>query len=218
MDNLNFDRESHQDEWLPLISDYVDEIVLPAATKARLEQHLADCSQCSADLEGLKQMVAALQSLPILAVPRSFTITPAQARLLKPRPVYRFAQFAAAMAAAFLLFTLSLDLLGVFSVTPPPSQATTSVEQTPIQDLVGTLPPPNKTTGAVGGFGGVAGTPATIIPDPTAVPTVKPNGLAEASTTPIAIRYVEFGLLAMAILFASFALAVRPRAPDLLKA
>lgn len=210
--------DSHRDLWLPLISDYIDG-ALPEASRDRLEMHLAECEACAADLEGLQQTVGLLQRLPEIPAPRSFTLTPAQARRLKPTPFYRVALTAAALAAAFLVFAFVLDLAGVFVAAPPPviSVAVVPPTATPTLEGVGTLEGgvtrPNG--GSNIGLSADITATATAQPAPTPTPVVaNPTKAGTIDNIP-AIRWVEIGLVVALVLFAVFAFALRPRAPGL---
>lgn len=57
---------------------------LPASRAARLEKHLAACTACTAELEGLRAVRAAMRQLPEATAPRSFAITPEMARDARP--------------------------------------------------------------------------------------------------------------------------------------
>ena len=50
-------------EVLDLLTDYL-ESALPTPIRARLEQHLAECDHCAADLDQLRATIDALGSLP----------------------------------------------------------------------------------------------------------------------------------------------------------
>lgn len=217
-ENQEPNSDTHRDLWLPLISDYIDGI-LPEASRNRLELHLAECATCPSDLEGLQQTVGLLQRLPEIPAPRSFTLTPAQARRLKPAPFYRVALTAAALAAAFLVFAFVLDLAGVFvSPAPPvPSVAVVPPTATPTLEGVGTLEGgvtrPNG--GSNSGLSADITATATAQPAPTPTP-VATNATKAGSIDNIpAIRWVEIGLIVGLVLFTVFAFALRPRAPGL---
>jgi hypothetical protein len=213
--------EAHRDQWLPLILDYQDG-TLEGSEQQQLKQHLAECSACTADLEGMRQTVTILQRLPEKPAPRSFTLSPLQARRLKPSPVYRFSQFAAAIAAAFLIFAFALDLAGTFTPPAPASPvAVVTADPTATLEPIGTLAAaagkPNS--GSLGGLGGVQVTAANTQPaNPTAIPaaTSKPGPVVNLGTSPD-IRLVELALLAATILFSAFAFMARPRGPGRLK-
>lgn len=91
---------------------------LDARQRARIERHLAECSACRAELAELRQTVSLLKQLPLLPVPRNFTL-PASAQAQRRSFVRWNAAFGAlrgatvAVALALFLFA-SGDLL--FSV------------------------------------------------------------------------------------------------------
>lgn len=213
--------EAHRDQWLPLILDYQDG-TLQGSELDNLRQHLEGCGICKADLEGMRQSVILLQRLPELTVPRSFTINPVQARRLKPSPVYRFSQFAAAMAAAFLIFAFALDLSGAFTPqVAPPSVAAVTADPTATLEPVGTLASSagKPGSGSNTGLGGAPVTfPSTQVADPTATPAANTQATSASNqgTSP-ELRLIEWALLVATILFTAFALMSRPRAPGRLR-
>lgn len=211
-----FADETHRDFWLPLLSDYIDGTLLVEAT-ARLKVHLGECAQCSADLEGLQQTVNLLNRLPELSVPRSFALTPAQVRRLKPSPFYRVSQWGAAIAATFLVFAFVLDFAGTFKTQEVTlSVAISTTAPAPTLPALGTLPPSETKdgSGSVVGAGGVAVSPnSTAVPDPTAVPVQTPVIKIASKSGLEPINIVQIVLVIALVLFATFAFALRPRSP-----
>lgn len=215
--------EAHRDQWLPLLLDLQDG-TLGAAERANLDKHLKECGMCQADLEGMRQTVTLLHRLPEQPAPRSFAISPLQARRLKPSRLYRFSEFAAAIAAALLIFAFAFDLSGVFTPAAPPKPvAVATADPTATLEPVGTLAVSgdNGTAGAVQGLSVANPTAsaqtaqATAIPQPTA---------GTASTAPATtrssgpdFRLIEIALAVATILFTVFAVVSRPRAPGRLK-
>jgi hypothetical protein len=207
--------DNHRDLWMPLISDYIDGALAETAS-VRLQAHLSECPTCTADLEGLQQTQSLLRRLPEIPAPRSFTLTPAQAQRLRPSRIYRVAQFATAMAAAFLLFAFAFDLTGLFagSANPNNSVALNSATPTPTLDSVGSLG--GSVTRPNGGS--VVGLTTDITPTSAPAPTPGPAVAANQSqgtfieALPL-VRWVEIGLLLVVIMMAAFAFALRPRAP-----
>lgn len=215
------ENETHRDQWLPLILDYQDG-TLEGSELDNLKQHLEGCGVCKADLEGMRQGVSLLQRLPEIPAPRSFTLSPVTARRLKPAPVYRFAQFAAAMAAAFLIFAFALDLSGAFTPpAPAPVVAVATADPTATLEPVGTLA--SSTGNGTSGSNG-----ALSAPNPTASGTqsASPTATAPANTqnsaaaSPAArpdFRLIEVILLVATVLLTAFVFALRPRLPGRLK-
>jgi anti-sigma factor RsiW len=85
---------------------------LPASERREMEQHLAACSECVAELDGLRLTTAALRSLPDREIPQRIAFI--SDKVFEPSPVARFfrsfaspwAGFAStAVMAAVLLFT-----------------------------------------------------------------------------------------------------------------
>jgi hypothetical protein len=93
------------------LSGYLDG-ELPPARSRRVEEHLRDCPACRSHLEELRALKQTLGSLPEAAPPRSFVLTPEQARQpVRLRPAYAAVRIYpalrnAAAAAAVLFFAL----------------------------------------------------------------------------------------------------------------
>ncbi len=88
-----------------------------------LEAHLAGCERCRTELDDLLSLRSALSSLPQVAAPRSFTLTPAMAER-EPRPVTSRAapsfvamRVAGAGFAAVLAVVVMLDAGGIVDDT-----------------------------------------------------------------------------------------------------
>jgi anti-sigma factor RsiW len=72
------------DEWTDRISEYLDES-LDAASRTALEAHLATCADCSAELDGLRAVIAQAARLPEL--PPTRDLWPSiEARLARRQP------------------------------------------------------------------------------------------------------------------------------------
>lgn len=214
------ENEAHRDQWLSLILDY-QEGSLEGPEQDQLKHHLTECSACTADLEGMCQTVSLLHRLPEAPVPQSFTLSPFQARRLKPSPVYRFSQFAAAIAAAFLIFAFALDLAGTFTPAAPPVRvAVATADPTATLEPVGTLAA--STGKANGGSNNALSAPnptsSAQAANPTAIPAATPNPNPEVvpGSNPD-LRLIEWSLLVATLLFSVFAIMSRPRAPGRLK-
>lgn len=212
---LNRNKESdHLSEWLPLLSEHLDNR-LDEAADTHLTRHLAECRDCRLELAALRRTVRVLNALPEVKAPRSFTLTPAQAQRLRPRPLYRASQFAAAIAAAFLLMISALDLSGAFSQTVViPVAATVPTVAVPEVGTAAARPCP--TNGLNCAFSnGQVGQVVTATPDPTT-----PAAIQTAATKKVdseAVRVIELMLVLVVVALAVFAFALRPRAPTRLK-
>lgn len=212
-ENEEFD--SHREEWLALLSDYIGGI-MPVERRDKVKAHLEECQKCAADLEGMRQAVQMLNRLPEVTPPRSFALTPLQARRLKPSPYYRATQVVAAIAAVFLLFAFALDFAGTFKAAEePPVSAAQTAEPTATLPPVGTLNPSGDSASA-GPNQGLAITVApftTSAANPTAIPlNTQPPAPAAESGLPV-IRLVQIGLALTTVLLLALAFALRPRAP-----
>ncbi|HSD83020.1 MAG TPA: zf-HC2 domain-containing protein [Anaerolineae bacterium] len=89
-----------------LMSAYLDKR-LSAEEKNFFERHIASCTDCRAQLESTRSMVAALKALPLVRAPRSFVLPREMAKqpkrsFLTLYPALRLATVIAAMAFAIL--------------------------------------------------------------------------------------------------------------------
>lgn len=206
--------QEHRETWNALLSEYINKR-LPPVQRFNVERHLEECPECREELNGLYQTVQALQALPKIKPPRSFEITARQARSLRPRPLYRAAQFAAAVAAVFLLLSCILNFsaeleqqnLRVEGVVSPTLEV----------PVVGTRAPgtPCPSNGQVCTFGGLGANLNPVLPDsptPVAVPPRSLNNFGRAS-----FQFVQVGLLVLVVLTSTLAFALRPRAPNRVK-
>ncbi len=96
------------------LSAYIDG-ELDASAAERLERHLAECGRCGQEMEQLRATVAALQELPAVEPPRSFTLSPERVAAPRPpmpvaSPLAFGARIAAAGVAAALAVVLVVDL------------------------------------------------------------------------------------------------------------
>ena len=210
------DEDRHQAEWLPWLSLYLDNR-LSAVSQPKLEGHLSECAACQEELVALRQTVQALQAIPALKIPRSFTISAAQARTLRPRPLYRAAQFAAAAAAAFLIISFGLDFGGFFADTAiAPVQAV--VSQTEETTLVGTRPPaPTCPNNGLACAQSAALTPQAIATPEPVTPVATPLAVITKVSNFEGIRLVELALVGLTLAAGACAFALRPRAPNRLR-
>jgi len=98
------------------LSEYLDG-VLNLSEGAHVDAHLADCTECRAELAELRYVVSMTQALPTMRAPRSFTLSPEVAA--RARPQWRFGWLYAtlrsftAMAAVLLVVICSADFLAV---------------------------------------------------------------------------------------------------------
>ncbi len=84
---------------------------LDASAAERLERHLAECGRCRQEMEQLRATVAALQELPAVEPPRSFTLSPERVAPRPPMPVASPLAFGARIAAAGVAATLAVVLV-----------------------------------------------------------------------------------------------------------
>ena len=92
------------------LSAYIDGELDASATE-RLESHLAECGRCRQEMEQLRATIAALQGLPAVEPPRSFTLSPERAALRPRMPVTSPLAFGARMAAAGVAAALAVVLV-----------------------------------------------------------------------------------------------------------
>jgi hypothetical protein len=92
------------------LSAYIDG-ELDASAAERLERHLAECGRCRQEMEQLRATVAALQELPAVEPPRSFTLSPERVAPRPPMPVASPLAFGARIAAAGVAAALAVVLI-----------------------------------------------------------------------------------------------------------
>jgi anti-sigma factor RsiW len=91
------------------LSAYLDGQV-SAEERRRIEAHLAACRECADELRQLQQVTYLLRSCPPVRPPRSFTLTPEQVALRRPRPFFvSLAPYATAIAAVLLALVVFAD-------------------------------------------------------------------------------------------------------------
>ena len=99
---------------IEMLSIYIDG-ELPPDDRARIEEHLAECADCTWELETLRQTVNLMGQLPKVPVPRAFTIYEAQlpkrVGLFQAKWAYTYLKGATALAAALLILVLAGDAL-----------------------------------------------------------------------------------------------------------
>lgn len=100
-----------------MLSVYIDG-ELPSRDRAKVEEHLAECDDCTWELETLRQTVDLVGGLPKVPVPRAFTIheapRPRRVGLFQARWAYTYLKGATALAAALLILVLAGDALFQF--------------------------------------------------------------------------------------------------------
>jgi hypothetical protein len=100
-----------------MLSLYIDG-ELSSGDRARFEEHLAECDDCTWELETLRQTVDLMGQLPKVPVPRAFTIyetpRPRPSGLFQARWVYTYLKGATALAAVLLILVLAGDALFQF--------------------------------------------------------------------------------------------------------
>ncbi len=92
------------------LSAYIDG-ELDASAAERLERHLAECGRCRQEMEQLRATVAALQELPAVEPPRSFTLSPERVAPRPPMPVASPLAFGARIATAGVAAALAVVLV-----------------------------------------------------------------------------------------------------------
>ena len=94
-----------------LISAYLDG-ELTVAERKKLHDHLADCSRCVDELEGMQAVRTAMRSLPVLDLPEG-VVPEADADVI---PIHRNRGILVGAAAAVVALVIAIAAL----VTPPP--------------------------------------------------------------------------------------------------
>ncbi len=95
-----------------LISAYLDRRV-SAEEQAFFERHIASCTNCRAQLEATRSMVAALQVMPVVKAPRSFVLPREMGKQPKRSflPLYPALRLATVIAALAFVVLFAGDLL-----------------------------------------------------------------------------------------------------------
>lgn len=110
-----FDRlfKSEHQRVAEMLSAYLDGELSPEE-QALVEKHLAKCADCAENLRTLRQTVALLEQVPPVAVPRAFTIRPAQVAkrpsLFQTRRAYVYLRAATALATVLFAVVLAGDV------------------------------------------------------------------------------------------------------------
>ncbi|TEU11281.1 MAG: hypothetical protein E3J21_24030 [Anaerolineales bacterium] len=154
---------------------------LPSRDRARVEEHLAECADCTWELETLRQTVDLVGQLTKVPVPRAFTIhetpRPRRVSLFQARWAYTYLKGATALAAALLVLVLAGDVLFQFQrVTTRFAPA-----MAPAKELAAPAAAPTVVA--------MQEAPKVAIPGPAATPTVVamqevPPSLTEAPIPP----------------------------------
>jgi hypothetical protein len=102
---------------IEMLSVYIDG-ELPSRDRARVEEHLAECADCTWELETLRQTVDLVGQLTKVPVPRAFTIhetpSPRRVSLFQARWAYTYLKGATALVAVLLVLVLAGDVLFQF--------------------------------------------------------------------------------------------------------
>ena len=93
-----------------LVTEYLDG-VLDDAGQARLDEHLATCAECAAEVRGQQAMLAVLRATPMAEAPRSFALPYAPPVMAETRVSkwLRSMQVATATAAIVLVALVGID-------------------------------------------------------------------------------------------------------------
>jgi len=185
------------------LSAYIDS-ELDASAAERLERHLAECGRCRQEMEQLRATVAALQELPAVEPPRSFTLSPERVAPRRPTPVASPLAFGARIAAAGVAAALAVVLvvdLGDFGGDGVTDESTAPQMMRSEADEGGAVPAPAEGAGTpAADIGPLYGddtaqaeeTPAaapspmpTVPPDATVVPRGQEGEIVPRALTPL---------------------------------
>lgn len=148
-------RKGHT-RWSTDLSVYLDGEVDPNEAR-RIEEHLASCQQCQEDLDQLRAVKVALQSLPQVSPRRSFVLTPTESVAHSHSRAgggrwaqsYLAARLASAALAVVLFLLVGMDFLTTQQNAPTLSEVAevaAPVREAPINrvggQVAGTLPVP----------------------------------------------------------------------------
>ena len=119
-----------------LLSAYIDGEVSESEA-GLVEQHLAGCDRCRAELDSLRMTVGLLRELPLLAVPRSFALSEEPASVRPSRPVFWAVPLTTSVAALLLVALLVSDLTGIVTqrAVVPEDAAAMTLEAAPAAAL-----------------------------------------------------------------------------------
>ncbi len=178
------------------LSAYIDG-ELDASAAERLERHLGECGRCRQEMEQLRATVAALQELPAVELPRSFTLSPERVAPRPPMPVVSPLAFGARIAAAGVAAALAVVLVvdhgdfggdGVTDEATAPQMMRSNADEEELEAAGGAVAPeeaqdaPAAELDAEDGVetflsdtGGAAETPAAA-PEEAEAPAVTPAG------------------------------------------
>jgi hypothetical protein len=160
------------------LSAYLDGELIPLRIEA-MQAHLASCQSCRAELEALRELKTGLATLPEIAVPRSFALTPEMAvRPLreKERPVVpvRARALANGMRLAGAGMTLALVLVLVLDFTGGGTKGGGTPTAANVQQFAAAQ---NSDSSSVAG-GGIASAPTPVPPHSDVGANPAPTGLS----------------------------------------
>jgi hypothetical protein len=219
MDSVLPDQSPHGHASAELLSAYLDRRVGPAEAMF-LQRHLRECAGCSSELAGLSGVRGLLRSLPRVSPPRSFVIA-------EPAPIARFPRLVVwtravgAVAAAFFVILVSLDLLGLgAAATVPMTDQNRAVMPTPAvarpaSARLSEAPRPAAAPGAAAARSEFAGQEAdrrqaeATVESLTASP-MEPLAQPAPMITPLRLLVVASGALAVVLIAASMVVSRRP--------
>ena len=171
-----------------LLSAYIDGEVSESEA-SRVAQHLAGCERCRAELDTLRMTVGLLRELPLLAVPRSFTLTEEPATIRSSRPVLWAAPVATSVAALLLVALLVSDLSGVVTQSTVLSEeaAIAQLEAAPVAALplpaAAAAPAPAPAGLTTPSPGPTPAPPVALAAAPAASPASPASSASEEETT-----------------------------------
>ncbi len=182
------------------LSAFLDGEVIPLRIEA-MQAHLASCPSCRAELEAMRELKAGLATIPEIAAPRSFALTPEVAsRPLRERERAAVPVHAKAMANGMRLvgagMTLALVLVLVLDFTGSGTKSGSAPSAANVQQFAATQ---NSDSLSAAGGNATAPTPAPAHNDlsdgsaPASFPTGSPlpggsssegGAIAESPATP----------------------------------
>lgn len=114
---IGFIEKRKHDKLRTLLSSFADDEV-SEGERRDVETHLAQCTECAAELASIRGMSQLMGRLPEIALPRSFRLTQAPAPSHKPAYGVWTGTFATAAAAVLLVFLLVGDAMGLVTQSP----------------------------------------------------------------------------------------------------
>ena len=178
-----FERRKHN-RLRGTLSAYIDGQVSQSEIR-RVEEHLPICEECRSELDTLRGTVGLLRELPELAVPHSFTLAEAPARLRPVRGVAWTTRLATSAAALLLVALLLADITGIVTQTSDLEEETVTLQEAPLPAEKAVSPVEAPVAEAVPAPAAPGARAPTVVPAPALVAAVAPSPAPPPSPVPV---------------------------------